>query len=372
MSGYTRQSASLIVTNGIITAVQHNAEYDAIEAAFNASTGHNHDGTAGGGAKLPPAALNGVSSDGIVVRVSTSAFAVRTLVEPAAGISITNAGGVAGNPTFALDDDLAAIEALSGTGFAVRTGSNTWDLRTITGTSGRISVSNGNGASGNPTVDLAPSGVVAGTYVSPTVTIDEYGRVTDAVNSSAIPTGALLPYPAITAPTGFVRANGRTIGDASSGATERANADTSDLFTHLWNNFSNTICAVSGGRGGSASVDFAAHKTITLLDFRGRTVAGLDDMGNTAASRVTSTTASPNGTTLGATGGEQTHVLTSAEMPSHAHSGTSYISTSISYASGANSLGIVTGSTNSTGNTGSGTGHNNMSPFMLITWLLKL
>ena len=41
--------------------------------------------------------------------------------------------------------------------------------------------------------------------------------------------------------TGWVRANGRTMGSASSGATERANADTATLFAYLWNNFSNTV-----------------------------------------------------------------------------------------------------------------------------------
>lgn len=48
-------------------------------------------------------------------------------------------------------DDLTAIEALAGTGLAARTGSNTWALRTITAGSG-ISVTNGDGVSGNPTI----------------------------------------------------------------------------------------------------------------------------------------------------------------------------------------------------------------------------
>jgi len=85
---------------------------------------------------------------------------------------------------------------------------------------------------------------------------------------------------------GWVRDNGRTIGNAASGATERANADCANLFAWYWNNFSDSICPVSGGRGGSAAADFAANKTIQTLDKRGRAAVGLDDMGNSPANRI--------------------------------------------------------------------------------------
>jgi hypothetical protein len=98
--------------------------------------------------------------------------------------------------------------------------------------------------------------------------------------------------------TGFVRCNGRTIGSAVSGATERSNADTSALFSYLWGADANL--AVSGGRGASAAADFAANKTLTLPDCRGRTIAGLADMGNSAASWLTSTYFGATPTTLGA------------------------------------------------------------------------
>lgn len=54
----------------------------------------------------------------------------------------------------ALDADLTAIAALSGTGILARTASNTWAQRTITGTSNRIVVTNGDGISGNPALDV--------------------------------------------------------------------------------------------------------------------------------------------------------------------------------------------------------------------------
>jgi len=64
-------------------------------------------------------------------------------------------------------------------------------------------------------------------------------------------TGDLKIRWSTTAPTGWVRVNGRTIGSAASGASERANADCEDLFLFLWNNDSSL--AVSGGRGGTAT-----------------------------------------------------------------------------------------------------------------------
>ena len=77
---------------------------------------------------------------------------------------------------------------------------------------------------------------------------------------------------------GWVRDNGRTIGSATSGATERANADCQPLFLFLWSKFADTICPVLGGRGLTAAADWAANKKITLPDKRGTIPGGLDDM----------------------------------------------------------------------------------------------
>lgn len=113
--------------------------------------------------------------------------------------------------------------------------------------------------------------------------------------------------------TGFVRANGRTIGSATSGATERANADCQALFEYLWNTDPNLV--VSTGRGGSANADWVANKTITVPDWRNRAIAGLGDMGNTDAGRLTATYFGASGTTLGSAGGSQFHTLAISELP---------------------------------------------------------
>lgn len=119
--------------------------------------------------------------------------------------------------------------------------------------------------------------------------------------------------------SGFVRANGRTIGSSTSGATERANADTQQLFEFLWDT---PLLTVSGGKGASANADWTANKTITLPDMRGRTIAGLDDMGSSAAGLLTSSYFGATATVLGAAGGSEKQTLTIAQMPSHNHANT--------------------------------------------------
>jgi microcystin-dependent protein len=110
---------------------------------------------------------------------------------------------------------------------------------------------------------------------------------------------------------GFVRLNGRSIGSATSGAAERANSDTQPLFEYLWNIDPNIV--ITGGRGGSAAGDFAANKPLVLPSWRGRALVGFDTMGNIAANVLSAAN------TVGWIGGSQTHTLTAAQMPYHAH-----------------------------------------------------
>ena len=52
-TGYTRNdTANNIADGNIINAADFDGEYDAIEAAFNSSSGHTHDGTSGEGAPV--------------------------------------------------------------------------------------------------------------------------------------------------------------------------------------------------------------------------------------------------------------------------------------------------------------------------------
>lgn len=113
-----------------------------------------------------------------------------------------------------------------------------------------------------------------------------------AALTNPIPTGIVSAYAFTTAPSGWVMVSNKTIGDASSNATNRANADTWLLFKGLWESFTDAECPIytSAGalstRGASAAADYALHKAMTTIDVRGRIIAGLDNMGGTAANRM--------------------------------------------------------------------------------------
>ena len=239
-------------------------------------------------------------------------------------------------------------------------------------------------------------GVVAGGTEVATISTSGFAD-SGGVAISGMPTGAMMMYGATTAPTGWARCNGRTIGNASSAATERANADTSSLYSFLWTHYADSVCAVSTGRGASAAADYAANKTIALPDLRGRAFFGLDDMGATAASRLGTIITSQ--TTNGASGGTETHTLTAAQMPVHAHTassesigspvfkkattrslgglgGGSYdlVLTHDSAADigGAYSPTAVSAHAHTVNTAGSGAAHSNMPPSFLTTFIIKL
>lgn len=213
-------------------------------------------------------------------------------------------------------------------------------------------------------------------------------------------TGMIEPWYGTTAPSGWVRCNGRTIGNEASGATERANADTEDLFEHLWT--VDATLSVSSGRGGSASGDYAANKTIELPSCRDRSLAGLSTMGNSDVGLVADTYVDGGEDTsdLGATAGVDDVVLTEAQMPTHNHTA-SFTGTPLgahshtfTTADDTNGGGGGTGSDNdrnpernksttsdsagtpagtvTVNNAGSSAAHNNMPPTLYVTFLIKL
>lgn len=77
-----------------------------------------------------------------------------------------------------------------------------------------------------------------------------------------MPTGELIKSIALSSDANLIQCDGRTVGDSSSSATING-SDYHDVFIALWNAPSTFGLTVSGGRGASAELDWAAHKTIT-------------------------------------------------------------------------------------------------------------
>ncbi len=138
--------------------------------------------------------------------------------------------------------------------------------------------------------------------------------------TTVLTTGDIKPTYGTGNLTGFVRLNGRTIGSATSGATERANSDVQALFQYLWN--TDSALAVSGGRGVSASADWSANKTIALPDFRSRSMAGLGDMGNSDNLLFSGITFTRGGeTVLGSQAGSAFSTLITGNLPPYTPAG---------------------------------------------------
>jgi microcystin-dependent protein len=108
-------------------------------------------------------------------------------------------------------------------------------------------------------------------------------------NVTQVPAGIVSAFAGVTAPSGWLMCYGQAV----------SRTEYSALFTAL---------STTYGSGDGST-------TFNIPDMRGRAVAGVDNMGGTAASRLTSTVLTASNT-LGATGGTQTHTLDISQIPS--------------------------------------------------------
>lgn len=109
-------------------------------------------------------------------------------------------------------------------------------------------------------------------------------------NPYSVPIGGFIPYLSTTAPnSSFVLPYGQAI----------SRTTYATLFSLVGTTF---------GTGDGST-------TFNIPDLRGRVPVGKDDMGGSAAGRVTSAASSIDGTTIGAAGGTQTTTLAQANLP---------------------------------------------------------
>ena len=131
------------------------------------STGTGLGLTDGGALSYYRITLNGVSgsletsSTGIVVKDSGNSVVGRQIAVSGAGLGVSNADGTSGNPTLQLTGVAAGVAGYSGTGFLAVVGGSSVAGRQIYGTANEIDVANGNG-SNDPVVKIADNAIFPG------------------------------------------------------------------------------------------------------------------------------------------------------------------------------------------------------------------
>ena len=122
------------------------------------------------------------SGTGFQVKTSSTAITGRSIAVSGNGLAITNGDGIAGNPTIALAGQVLNLANLSANGLLTISSGGGISATTIAGTSNQITVTNGSGVSGAPTIALADNPVLGGT-ASLTLPIGATGsRPISAVN----------------------------------------------------------------------------------------------------------------------------------------------------------------------------------------------
>lgn len=202
------------------------------------------------------------------------------------------------------------------------------------------------------TVDAVNTMAAAYGAASGVASLDASAKVPTAQLPDAgfLPPGIMLPYAGSTAPSGWLLAYGQAVSRTTYAA----------LFA---------IIGTTYGAGDGST-------TFNLPDARGRVIAGKDNMGGTAASRLTAAGSGVDGTTLGASGGAETHTLTSAQIPAHTHplnGGNSYylMRTSGGAVGLTSGTGLADTVTNTGSNTGGGSAHNNAQPTLVENYIIK-
>ena len=134
-----------------------------------------------------------------------------------------------------------------------------------------------------------------------------------------------------------------------------------------------TAINTSGTQSGTHTAQYFPYgagdgsATFNVPDKRGRGSVGRDNMGGTAASRVTVAGSGVYGAALGAAGGAETHTLTITQMPSHDHAS----GAPVLFGPAAGSTGYVGAAGSRTGSTGGDGAHNNMQPSQVDNWIIK-
>lgn len=176
----------------------------------------------------------------------------------------------------------------------------------------------------------------------------------DSTGQRLCQSGFLQPYAGSSAPSGWLLCYGQAV----------SRSTYSTLFA---------IVGTTYGIGDGST-------TFNVPDMRGRTVAGLDNMGGSDANVLTAAY-NPNRNTLGGDTGEEAHQLNVAELAAHQHlewfasTGGAGFGTFEEGAGTPNTTppnGDVGAFFGRSGTTGSSLGHQTVQPTLMINWIIKI
>ena len=325
MAGYTRNDTSNNIADGnVINAADFDGEYDAIEAAFNASTGHTHDGTAAEGApitKVGPAQDVVVSTTSVLPKTDNTLDLGSSLKE-FKDLYIDGTANIDSLVADSADINAGTIDNTTIGGTTAAAGSFT----TATATTGNITNVN---ATTVDTTNLevtnlkAKDGTSAGSIANTTgiVTLASSVLTTTDINGGTID-GATIATSDITVGTGktlnvsggtLTLADNQISGDKIEGGT--INATTINTLTSTTGNITNVNATTvdstnlevtnlkakdgtaAGSIADSSGVVTLASSVLTTTDINGGTIDGATIGGTTAAAGTfTSLTTSGNAT----------------------------------------------------------------------------
>lgn len=158
------------------------------------------------------------------------------------------------------------------------------------------------------------------------------------LTNMVVPTGSVLPYAGVSAPAGWLLCDGAYYNSTTYAA----------------------LFAVLGGNFGYSAPNFA------VPDLRGRVPVGKDNMGGTAANRITIGGSGIAGTTLAASGGVESVTLSINQIPAHTHSYAWYQG-----GGGGGKTDGGGGVAGTTGSAGGGQAHTNTQPSLILNYIIK-
>jgi len=282
-TGYVRNDTGNNISDGnVINASDLDGEFDAVQAAFHASTGHSHDGTEGEGPQIGAA---GIANNAVALGTKTTGNYVASLTAGSL-IDLQNNSGEGATPT--IDVDLTELTDMTETAvgadeLVILDGGTAQKRKAISEIP--LSIFNNDSSFSSTTGTVTSVGLSAGSLIdlSGTTTITSSGTATIAVDLTELTDMTET----------FVGADEFVVLDGGSGGTQKRKP-ASEIPISVFNNdsgFTTNVGDITGVTAGTGLSGGGSSGAVTLnLDF-----SELTDM--TGAASGTTEFILQNGTT---------------------------------------------------------------------------